>query len=334
MSTEQRLVRPFVDLAPVRSWIRRTALEFAGSVVPAGGGISVAVGVFVSERLAIQLAEDAEHLPDRLQRLADAVDTTGIPADALELVLVLSTPRLQRAEVAWRSRLPELARQGHRVEVGGEGRRPGPLSAPFGGCDAQLALVMAETLPPAPLVPHRRGTWLARAWFTIATDLGQIGFTPIPLTDDVRREHDLPARTLRLVIADRVTDPEMDPDAALSVYVDQEVLAQLTAEPNARGSKSLQMQLFLDAMTAVVHAASREINAGDGSDSYLEAQDSLLGSLFRQMAARSDGEVDVDLAQRYWNGVKNHPERTVALIEGWLPDFKKALVNAISEGDR
>ncbi len=331
MTSEQRVVRPYAGLESVQRRLTRLRLEFAGQSLSASGRLSVAVTVFLAERITIVTGSDEQQRRTNVAELLEAVEQAGFAAHQVDLALVLGAPRLRVQQVAWRTPIDELDRHGQRIDVGGAGARPVALAAPFGGCDATLAVVLADDLDPRPLRPFRRGTWLARTHHRIATDLGQIGFTPIPLTEEVRAEHELPARTLRLITAERVTDPEMDPDASLTVYVDQEVLAQLAAEPRSRGSRSLQMQLFLDAMTAVVHAGSREIAAGEGSDTFLDAQESLLGSLVRQMAARED-EVDMELAQHYWTTVKNQPERAVALIEGWLPDFKNALVNSISEG--
>lgn len=331
MTTEQRIVRPFHNLADVQHWLNGVGVEIGGHRAQANRSLSVAVESFVAERASLSLAVDDGHWRTRQNQLSDLV--AGLPIDmtALDLVAVTTAPRLHVCEVAFTGSLANII-AGQRSVALVSDRRPTALSAPFGGCIIDIAIVLNRDLRPKGLLPYRRGTWLAKVTCRITTDLGQIGFTPIPLTDDIRREHALPERTLRLITTERVTDPEIDADTALTVYVDQELLAQLTAEPRSRGSRTLQMQLFLDAMTAVVHAASREIAAGEGSTTFSEAQESLLGTLIRQMAAR-DNEIDIDAAERLWATVRHIPDRAVALIEGWLPEFKNVLVNSISENN-
>lgn len=331
MTTEQRVVRPFHHLGEVQQWLNGVRIELGGHVTQANRSVSVAVESFLAERAALALADDDQHWQVRRKQLDDLMAAIPIEKSALDLVAVTTAPRLHVTEVALARGLEEVL-GGERAVALSQPRRPMALSAPFGGCIVDIAIVLNRDLRPKGLLPHRQGTWLGKVTCRITTDLGQIGFTPIPLTDDVRREHALPERTLRLITTERVTDPEIDADTALTVYVDHELLAQLTAEPRSRGSRTLQMQLFLDAMTAVVHAASREIAAGEGSTTFSEAQDSLLGTLIRQMAAR-DNEIDIEVAERMWSTVRHVPDRAVALIEGWLPEFKNVLVNSISENN-
>jgi len=333
MSSEQRVVRPYPKVDAVQKLLDAVVLGFGGARIAAGGRLRVGVDSFLTDPLSVIMSADENGQSEFVTELLTAVDDAGLKPDQVELVLLLTTPRLRIAEVVWRQNLTELADVPPRVVVGGGDERPAALQAPFGGCRARFMALLAESVDPQPLRPVHRGTWLGRAEYTIDTQLGDSGFTLIPLTDEVRAEHRLHADTLRFVLADRVTDPEMDASDAMSVYIDEDVLARLASEPNSRGARSFQQQLFLDAMTTVIYSGSLEMAAGESPESFMEGRDSLLGRLVSRVATR-EHRVDTGSAQSYWEAVRDDPGRFVSLVEGWLPNFKKSLIDSLKDSDR
>jgi hypothetical protein len=281
----------------------------------------------------ILAADDAGHA-EFTERLCTAVAGASLEPAQVELVLILSSSRLRIADVAWSKCLADLSEAGPRVLVAaGSDDRPAALQAGVGGCRARLYAVLAEALDAQPLRPSHRGTWLGRTEYTLDTDLGDVGFTLIPLTDEIRAEHKLHENTLRFVVAEQVTNPEVEANDVLSVYVDEDVLARLASETNSRGARSFQQQLFLDAMTTVVYRGARELRSDDAPGSFLEGQASLLGRLIGRVAT-VEHHVDDQLAQSYWIVAREEPGRLVALIEGWLPSFKKSLIDSLKDGDQ
>lgn len=330
MSSERRVVRPYLGLDEAQRCLERVRIAIGGRVLEPDTRTSVPENLYLADKVEIILAEDEDTFEEFSRDLTSAVEAAGFDAAAVSLLLVLSSARLKIKDVVWATPVQELPAVRPYVTVADATDRPRALRAPFGGCTADLYVALTSPAEPAPLRPSRKGTWLARTTYKIATDLGEIGFTPIPLRDEDRERLDLHPGTVRYVEVEAATDPDLV-DLGLNVYVDEGVLAELAAQANTRGAESFQMQLFLDAMTTVVYAASREMHE-ERAPTFTEASDSLLGRLVSQVCEQ-DGRVDLDAAGELWSDVKTRPARVVAMVEGWLPDFRKKLERSLGEGD-
>lgn len=330
MSSERRTVRPYRGVRRVQAALEEVKLRLGDRTLEDGSRISVPVTTYIADRLEIVFTPDDDAFSLWRKELTEAVEGTGVAPEDAAVILLTSSTRLKTAEVAWQKTLPQLEACARHEVVATANDRPETLNAPFGGCHAQLLVVLNRDLEPRPLRPHRRATWLARTNYKIVTDLGEIGFTPLPLTDEERERLELGPNALRFVEVDSAIDPERAEDS-LSVYVDEEVLAQLAANVTTPGAKSFQMQLFLDAMSTIIYTASAELKE-DNAHSFSDAEESLLGRLLSKMSER-EGDVDRDLAEKYWGDVREHPARVAAHVESWLPDFRKKLTTAIGEGD-
>jgi hypothetical protein len=330
MSSEHRVVRPYVGVEAVQTVLERVRLEFGERSLEPGQSVTTSSLHYLTDPLTLVFAPSQEEYDDYLSELTRAITRMGLATEQVELVLVLASPRLKIADVAWRVTVKEMEAGSPQVRLATAAERPPALRAPFGGCHASLYVVLAENLEAEPLRPTRRGTWLARCTYKVATDLGEIGFTPLELTDDVREEHGLGPRTVRFVDVD---DPLLPggADDALSVYVDSDVLARLAANTYTAGSRYFQRQLFLDAMTATIHRSSQALEHEDVS--YTDGEDSLLGRLVRQMSRRGE-QVDEEVAQSYWGMARDQPERLIGILESWLPEFKASLLDALGEEER
>lgn len=329
MSSERRTIRPYRGVDRVQAALEQVSLRLGDRALVDGSRASVPTTAYLADRLELVFAGDDDEFALWRKEVVEAVEATGLAVEDAALVLVTSSSRLKLAEVAWRKSVKDLA-TGQRYEtIATANARPESLCAPFGGCLAELFVVLDRELTPQPLRPHRRGTWLARTSYKIVTDLGEIGFTPLPLTAEERERLELGEDTLRFVEVESAINPERADDA-LSVYVDEDVLAELAVHVTTPGAKSFQMQLFLDAMFVVVFTASAELKENPGV-SFAQAEDSLLGRLVSKMSERN-GEVDRDLAERYWRETKDHPARVSAHVEAWVPDFRKKLSAALGEG--
>lgn len=330
MSSEHRVVRPYLGVENVQAVLDRVVLEFGDRRLEPGQRATTTTLQFLTEPMTLTFAASVEEHEEFVADLRRAVAGMGLSVAEVELVLVLASPRLKIADVAWRKRLPDLESGKPQVLVASAAERSPALQAPFGGCHATLHVVLARSGDPVPLRPSRRGTWLARCSYRVATDLGEIGFTPLVLTDEIRAEHGLGPETLRFVDVD---DPLLPggADDALAVYVDSDILARLAANPSTTGSRFFQRQLFLDAMSAAIHGSSRLMHQADVS--YADGEESFLGRLVRQMS-RSADQVNEELAKSYWGMTRDHPERLIGLVESWLPEFKRGLLDALGEDER
>jgi hypothetical protein len=166
----------------------------------------------------------------------------------------------------------------------------------------------------------------------LSTNLGEIGFTLQPLTDEKRTELGLPKRTIRYAVVDSPTDPEMG-DEALTFWVDEEILARLALSPASPAAKSFQRQLFLDAMQAIVNEAARTPEIRQQSVDELEG--SLLGRLIERAAGPRGAQSDEAFTDRkgdVMDFLLNDPEKFAATIEDWVPELKKDLADSLTLG--
>lgn len=333
MASEARVVRPYLGVDQVQSVLDRVILGFGGRDLEPGSRASVNKLEFLSEVVRLRMADSDEGMEKFAEDLSDAVRGCGLNVDVVELVLLLSSPRLKINDVAWRCSVAELRDTDRTAVLPSGDTRPRALRTPFSGCTARLYVALATSIDEQPLRPHRRGTWLARCDWHITTELGEVGFIPRELTDQVREDHQLDGSTVRFFQVVAPLEPG-NADDALEVYVDEDVLHQLAASPGTRGAKALQTQLFLDAMTQAIHAAAQEGAADvNGRPSYEDAEDSLIGRLVTQMCSSGD-DVNRDQAEMYWARLWTDPAWLVARVEGWLPGVRRTLLDALGEDDR
>lgn len=331
MSSEQRVIRPYVGVDEIERAIAGASVLFGSHALTAGGRVTVSTHSFMADRFVLRLAEDEGDFEKFLDLLEQGLAAMEVDTDKAEVMLLLSTTRLKRVEISWRRRVSELAPEDFSSTIAHAESRPVPLQTPFGGCTATLYVALAESLPPKPLRPHRKGTWLARSEFKIVTDLGEIGFTPYPLNDEIRQRLALSPKALRYTVVEDPLLPSPGADAVV-VYVDEDVLAQLTTAPYTPGAKAFQRQLFLDAMTAVVHSASHILSEDEGQVRLDDIEGSLLGNLLQRMAMPRSGDRSLDLEESYLEMVQADPGRFLTFVEGWIPQFDRAIADALAEG--
>jgi hypothetical protein len=90
--------------------------------------------------------------------------------------------------------------------------------------------------------------------FGLSSELAPIGFTPRPLTPEIRAKYVLPDETVRYVTLEGDESP-LDPDSSettLLMYVDADVLAKMAVGSSKPGSQLFQLELFLDAIRTIV----------------------------------------------------------------------------------
>jgi hypothetical protein len=287
---------------------------------------------FMSSRVSLQLASSASAFKTWKSRLRRALEEQELSANWIDLAVLLSTPKLKIVE-ALRYPLIDLDALDLQLDLVTSDHRPVPLRTPVSGCNVEVCIVLSKSLEPVSLKPWRQGTWLARIKFALRTDLAEPGFVPIPLTAQDRVRLGLSDDTVRFVKVEESPLERGVGDDAVSVYVDQELLAQLTALPLSPASKSFQRQLFLDAVAAIVTSALRQSDFTTMVIGDLEG--SIVGKLIAKMAGQRSGERDVDLQNRqdlYLTMLKEEPERFLAGVEARISP-KSDLTRMLAGGD-
>lgn len=329
MSSEERIIRPYQGVDRIGRVLADSFVQMTPQHrIEPDSTKRIVASEYVAFPVQLWLAADEAGMAGLVDELALGLDEAGLAAVHVEVVVVLSTPRLKLAEIVWRKRADELAGESPHIDIAGDPRRA-PLRTPFGGCRIDVYVLLSKHLPEAPLRPWRKGTWLARARFEIKTDLGDVGFTPLPLTKEDREHFGLPATTIRHAV---VEDPFAEASGAdtVKLYVDEELLSQLALQPSLASAKAFQRQLFVDAMGALIHTASRHSEIGEMT--WGDVEPTVLGRLLERLAGPKSDKTAVEHRQRceaLLKDVEDQPELVVGWVEAVVPDLRSGLVELL-----
>lgn len=312
MSKETRTIRPFKTLGSIGEAFQGIVLHHGQDACQPEGTIvaDISPHEYLLRPVSLQWSEDEAAFDTFKEKITAGVEEAGLPADAVAIVVVASTTFLKIADVVLFNSLTELSLLTRITDLTSP-QRPRAFSAPFSGFSVDTYLLLSRSLSPQPLRPHIRGTWLARAQFRVETSLGPALLPPTPLTDAIRAELRLPAKTIRyLYFGDHdLLRPCADQEQPV-FYVDENLLANLNARRRSPASKALQLQLAHDFVSAVVYrAASSEEIVRVG---YEDVRSSLLGSALRIAAGSAGTQIDREELLKL---VRTNPAYVVARAE-------------------
>lgn len=330
MSSEARVVRPYAGVGLIQRALDDARLLWGDASLDPNGRLSLRTIEYLAGQVRLELCPTGR-FGTFLGQILDGLRTAGIDPGQADLCAVATTPRLRLTDVVWRRPVARLQDGDRLVSLSNGDDRSTAFRAPHGGCEIGLYVLLATELEPRPLRPSRRGTWLGRVRFRVVTELGEIGSTPIPLTDDLRRNYELPDDALRYVRVESPLDPDAGPHS-LEVYVDETILAQLTASPHTPGAKSFQRQLMLDSCRVVISMAQRELAAG-ADPSADELDGSLIGNVIRLVVG--GGSQAGEHAQQWIRMLRTNPEaseRLMAYVEHAVEHLRSDLSKVIQEG--
>jgi len=312
MSRETRTIRPFVGIDDFADVLDGAVLYFGQEACLASEGATVSLSPheFVLRPVSIAWGPDDEAFERFKERLDEGVNAAGIAAEDLSLVVIVSSPFIKVSEVVYEGSVSDLESL-RRVTNLTEDRRSSAFSAPFNGFAVDAYVLLSRSLAPKVLRPHVRGTWLASVRFRIETTYAPAVLSPTPLTDEVRAQYQLGAKTIRyLYFGDHdVLQPYAQQERPV-FYIDEKLLAQMNVRRRSAASRALQLQLAQDFASAVVRRASARSEPLDlGVD---DLRTSLLGSVIR--IAAGPGSTDQDRA-RILSQVSESPEYVIARTE-------------------
>jgi len=332
LRSETREVRPF-ESGLLQSALSGVKLYVGNRSVDPDGRLVLSTQSYLQDPITLRFGETRAATNRVRLAIEEGIAESNLEPSQVDLVLLLTSRRMQLSDVAWRRPASEMNKLGNDVPVERSDTTTRALASPFGGCTGQLLVVLNQQLEPEPRKPWRKGTWLARTIFKVATELGEIGFTPMKLTDEIRDRYRLPANTLRYIRAENVlgADPGAD---SIELFVDEEFLSALAQAPYTPGARTFQKQLFLDAMRAVLHQASADLRCSPGL-ALEDIEDSIVWKLLRRsIFAQPDEAVDAarDQMEFLLGRLRDEPEYVVALVENWIPELRKNYYAVLTEG--
>lgn len=307
MSSETRVVRPYLGVERFQSALDGASLTVGAEIVFPGETLTLSGSAFRSDPITLRLG-DLEVL---MKDLTAAVETAELSLEELDLVVIARTPYLRMADVV--AHIPIDKLDSSEIAVRSSGIRA--FETPHGGCDLDCFISLGTKLPPRPLRAHLKGTWLGRVTFPLRTDLGELGFTPRALTDEVREQYGLPDGALRFVALDGEIAEASGLDDVIQLYLEPSILAELNQGAGTPAGKTLQQQLFLD----VIGAIARSFRGSSAADLDLEDLGPVLQGVVKFVAGRpqqgeSDGKRRTTLL---WSLglLRDHPEVFMSHVE-------------------
>ncbi len=304
MSRERRTIRPYTDAFAFTSALNEATVWLDDLRCAAGSSLTVDDGSFVRREVRVIWAAEDEFDQFRKQ-LNDAAWAVGVHPRWLRLVVVARTGSLKLAERLFEYQLDNLEglERSIRLDVHPSGGRRHVFCAGSHGAvvDAYVALSTDWTaaLPAERRLPKRAASWLARATFRLDAKAVSALFHPRPLDDAKRIELGLPHGTLRYIdLRGEDVQEAIDGTPDVDVWVDEDVLAALSASNASSAALCFQRQLVLDFVCAVVfeYANSTAVSS-DAIGSYDDVKDSLIGKVVQLTAKPMDEERERTLRQ-------------------------------------
>jgi len=334
LSSELREIRPYLGVDRVQRVLEDIRLRVGDRLLEPGGRASLSTRSFLRDRVAIVLGDDESEVEHLARELQGAVFDANLPLEKVSLILLMSSSRLKISDVVWSVSIADLQDLSDAEVSLTEAVRPRALRTPFGGCSVRMLVALTSDLDPAPLRPWRLGTWMAKTDFVISTDLGEIGFTPLPLDDAERQRQGLPEGVIRYAVVEDPFIQSPGPDAVL-LYIDEDILAQMADAAYTPGSKTFQRQLFVDAMAAVVSESTRRL-AENPSLQLDEIEGSIAWKLLclvgRVDSSQAKTQGGWAALRRLYGLLGEAPEKFMAELEAAVPDLKKSITDSIQEG--
>lgn len=334
MSRENRDIRPFIDLAELEAmWeefvtirvIPKTSGQPDPLICSAWSTQRIEPQTLATSDIHIHLPSDQVVLP--MLKIAEAfAKRLGLKdASAFSVVLYGTSPFLRFTDELLRCSVSEIENWRGGQSLVGSGKRPRSLLLPHNGTRFDLVVVLNQSLKKATGMPWRLGTWLAHLQFTLANPAEGIGFTPFPLTDELRAEFGISTGTL---FYPRVKPNQPDWQRANyfddfgEFYVDSEILDHLAVAPREQQSATIQTQIFLHALNFLVMEFQRDDRRD--SISLAEINDGLMGRLLRVVSGESQNELEAWL-----DVLRQEPNKFMAAVES-ATDIRNVMRRGLS----
>ena len=319
-SKESRVIRPYKGLSPFEDMFSETQL-FVGRFGSAdSGALNVPASDYKNGSIFLRL--NKKDMASFSEVFVNHLAETDLTEKDIEFLVFATTPFLRITKILWRGNIDDLSSVGQDLQLA-NGVRPDPFRSPKAGCEVTFAAVLKKTLPKKPLTPHRSGTWLAKAHFSISTDDGEIGFTPRPLTGEDRVNLGLHPGVLRYVEVSDVLSPETTEQDVI-LWADEELLNAALAQPNSHGARAFLHQLSLTAISAIVTSAQQELNG-----QRIE-WDEIQGSLLARIIIGRDPKMSQTSKQKYLEMVIQEPNKFIALIEDRISALKPQILSSMA----
>ena len=292
MNRERKTVPPFRGVArSLTRALRNAVLQFGEKQVAAGARLQWDdFETYRDQDILLEWSADDES-PTFLSGLKQGCRESGLPPDSLALVVTATSRYLGFVDVLFNCPLDDLDELEPALDLRAEKPDAAAWKTCVRGCRVDAYLLLARKLEERPLRPWRKGVWLSRASFTVATDYTESLFRPRKLDDNQRKRFELSAQALRYVHLPEPVWEEYDPEEPPEVYLDAEIMAQIAARPKALPSRLAQAELAYVFLRGVLTDAYLNREQWRGR-SWRDIANTLLGKTLRAIAGKNAPAVE------------------------------------------
>lgn len=189
-------------------------------------------------------------------------------------------------------------------------------------------ILLSRSIGRRPGRPWRKGTWLAKATFHVATDWFAGLFRPTPLDRTTREEYGLPASAMRyLHLGDHDPLESYKDTEQPTFFVDEELLSKLDAWSGSPFARAIQLQLVQDFVSAVVHRSATRLSKRQELPAWSDIDGAVLGRMLR-LAAKTEEDRAHCLQE-----ARDQPVKLIARIEH-ATGIRKEFIDAAAEGGK
>jgi hypothetical protein len=262
-------------------------------------------------------------------KLDDQLLDAGLAAqelsvDDVAIVVVATTPFLKMEQILYGpTPVPELPSDGKLLLAKRGSVCDGPLAAGHHGFDLDVKLVLREPRDKAHRRLWRFGSVVAAANFAFRPDVGA-GLDVQSLTDQARRNLNLPAKTARYVEFKAEPWEEVSPDACITVWVDSKALELMTGGSSVRDEMQRELVSFVWGevlMRALAHLPSR------AETPFAAIEVSFLGDILSMISQANKGQSPANLLSLLFSD----PSRITALSDS-ASGLRGALAQTLEKG--
>lgn len=286
MNRERRIARPYRGISrSLTDALDSAVLVFGDERVPANSRLQWDDSANYGEQ-AVLLEWRTDDDPQAfLTTLREGCSESGLPLDGLALVVTATSRYLGFVDILFNRRLDELDQLDPALDLRAGKSDAASWETSVRGCRVDAYLLLSRTLQEQPLRPWRKGVWLSKASFVVATDYTETLFRPTKLDAIQRKRLGLSAQVLRHVRLPESVWEEYDREEPPEVYLDEEIMALITAQPKALSSRLAQAELayvFLRSILTEAYVKRDEWKELEWSD----IANSLLGKVLRAISGK------------------------------------------------
>ena len=314
MSSESRTLRPYVVDKRLEEALAGARFHFGDQSCDAGEQLVLEDGTFGMRAARLEWS-DEQCFEQFKKNLALGAVNSGIEKSYLCLAVTARSGYLKLCEMVYLSSLDDLEAIDRTIDLekSEDGSRRQAFCADRHGVtiDAYVALYRAPRS--SRLGRARKAAWLARAQFRVACKERTELFRPQPLTDEARITLNLSPQTMQYleIESDCLTERLQDVDVP-TLWVDEELLAEIDAHRGSPAARHLQSQMALEVIRGIVFAYARDVPE-EPLLPYEELKDSLIGRVAKLMAGKGTaGRAPSDMLKM----CREDPQRAIAWAEG------------------